>query len=232
MIRALFSKIQNRAYVIHSEKRRDRRRLIDTWTDAEGVKVNLFPAIMMADGREGCAASHTQLAKLLKQQGADGYHLILEDDVVPRQIPYENLAQLFEAMDSNQFDVIWLGNLPMPWSRNTQWHSIQSGSAWSTYAILVNQRALDFLSQFKWSGTPIDVELARAPLRGAWVHPEFFAQARGPSNVRSTALSRLDAFGDLMQLYMPVWRKVVYYKQALAILMIAVLVVVLLQWNL
>lgn len=226
MIRALFAKIDNRAYVIHSEKRKDREHQLETWSKAEGVKVNMFPAIMMADGREGCAASHTQLAKLLKQQGANGYHLILEDDVVPRQIPYENLSELFQAMDANEFDVIWLGSLPMPWSRTTRWNSIRSGTAWSTYGLLVNQRALDFLSQFKWNGVPIDVELARAPLRGAWVYPELFAQAQGPSNVRSTSLTRLDAFGDLMQLYMPLWRALVFYKQILCILLISVLVVI------
>ena len=229
MIKSLFSKLDNRVYMIHCEKRRDRRRLVDTWTEAEGVRVNLFPAIIMPDGRQGCAASHKALAQLLKTQNANGYHLILEDDAVPRPTAYENLAEVYEAMDSNEFDILWLGNLPMPSSQNTRWHSIRRGSAWTTHAILVNQRALDFLATFEWKGTPIDVELAQAPLRGAWVHPEVFAQARGPSNVRSTSFTRMDAFGELMQLYTPLWRKVVYHKTTLCLFAAALLLAFLIQ---
>jgi hypothetical protein len=90
--------------------------------------------------------------------------------------------------------------------------------------MLVNQRALDFLSSFEWKGVPIDVELANAPLRGAWVYPDLFTQARGPSNVRSNSITRLDAFGDFMHLYVWVWKRVVYHKKLIAIFLISLLI--------
>jgi len=189
------------------------------------VKVNIFPAIVDKDGRRGCALSHIALSKLLLQLDTE-YVLVLEDDAVPTSniTNIQALSDTAAAVRSSQYDIVWLGGLPSWNSYLTQWKSVRAGPSWTTHAMLLNKKALQWLAGFEYGSVPIDVELAKAPLRMAWIYPSLMEQADTQSNIRRTALSQTGAFGSFLLWWTPTWRGFVFYKQIFLILVLTLLI--------
>lgn len=144
--------------------------------------------------------------------------LVFEDDALPAAaLDPQAVSNVISAVRSNQFDVLWLGGLPHWNWHATPWPTIRAGSAWTTHAMILGPRAQAWLAAHEYAGAPIDVDLAaecRRTLRGAWVHPSLFEQARGPSNVRRSRLSRTDVFGEALVLATPVWKAFVVHQTA------------------
>jgi len=218
--------VDGNIFCIHAN-RTDRRELIQTWSRLHNVRVNIFPAIIDTDGRKGCAQSHIALAKLLLQKNSP-YVLVLEDDAIPTDqiLNVQLLSDTAACLRSSKYDVVWLGGLPSWNSYITEWKSVREGPSWTTHAMILSRKALQWLAAFEYGGKPIDVELALAPLRMAWVWPSLMEQADTVSNIRRSALSQTGAFGSFLLWWTPTWRSLVFHKQICLILVLTLLMTV------
>lgn len=196
--------------------------------------MHVFPAIIDSDGRKGCALSHRAVATIAHKSNPDDYALVFEDDALPAAAPDpQAVSNVISAIKSRQFDVLWLGGLPHWSHQKTAYPTIYAGSAWTTHALVLGPRAQAWLAAHEYAGAPIDVDLAdecRKTLRGAWVHPSLFEQARSPSNVRRSVVSRTDLFGELLFQATPAWKSLVVHQRAVfAVCLFAVLLALLTQ---
>jgi hypothetical protein len=219
--------IDGQIYCIHASKRTDRSQLFQTWSKMHKININIFPAIIDTDGRKGCALSHIALSKLLLQNvKSDKYALILEDDAVPTL--HSSNAQLISdillSIHDKKFDIIWLGGLPSWNSYFTEYKSIREGPSWTTHAMLVNRNYMQWMANFQYNGIPIDVELAKAPLKMAWVYPSLLEQADTQSNIRRTVLSQTGAFGSFLLWWTVIWRCLVFHKQFFLVFILSILI--------
>jgi len=214
-------------YCIHANNRTDRANLLNVWTKMHKMNINIFPAIIDKDGRKGCALSHIALAKLLLTK-TNNYALVLEDDAVPTDQTFnaQLMSDLIAAIKSNKFDIIWLGGLPSWNSYQTEWKSVREGPSWTTHAMIVNKKYMKWMAQFEYNNIPIDVELAKAPLKMAWIYPSLMEQADTQSNVRRTALSQTGAFGSFLLWWTGIWRYLVFFKQFFLVFILSILITI------
>jgi hypothetical protein len=234
LLQSLFEALESRVLVVHNAERRDRARAMTLWTEQHGVQVARFDAIMIPnDGRKGCALSHQRVAEfaLSTKEGALKPYLVLEDDAMPTRTAYqaESMLHLLEAIDSKEFDILYLGGLPLLGHSPTAWSTIRKGSSLQTHAMIVFPAAAQWLSKFQYKGDPIDVELARANLRTGFLHPQLFDQYESHSDIRRAAISQTSFFSRLLVQYItPCWRHVVVHQLSYALVVFAVVMRVLL----
>ena len=191
---------------IHASKRTDRAALTEVWTTQHGVHIELFEAIMDKDGRKGCALSHSAVARHATP------YLVLEDDAVPTLHALTDIQGLVDIRDAlKSYDIIYLGGWPLA-NRSSKFLTLQEGACLCTHAMIVGERAAIWLRNFKFSKTPIDVALARAPLKFAWTRHEWFSQAQSASDVNGSALTKSKIFMASMQLVSTAWRFVMLHR--------------------
>ena len=206
-------------FQIHDSKRKDREALTRTWTRPFGISLEHFPAIMNKEnGAKGCFDSHVTLSKKLLINEEHPYYFVLEDDAVPTADAHFNvevLTELESAITKKEYDLIWLGGLPMfgkPFSTfKTQ--GLLEGKCLTTYAMWIGPKAQKYLASLEYSGKPIDVVLSQAhELRTAFVNPPLFRQACTPSDIGKSSFTRGKIFALLLEFIGPVWRNAVIYQ--------------------
>jgi hypothetical protein len=180
-----------------------------------GVHIELFEAILDKDGRKGCALSHSAVAHLTPP------YLVLEDDAVPTIHAFTDVQGLVDLRNAS-YDIVYLGGWPLG-SGASKYLSLREGACLCTHAMIVGEKAAKWLREFKFTGTPIDVALARAPLRFAWTRNEWFSQAESLSDVNGTALTRSMTFTKFMQLVSRSWRFVMLHRLFVLLLVIYLL---------
>ena len=197
---------------IHSSKRKDRAQLTEAWTMQHGVHIELFEAILDKDGRKGCALSHSAVAHLTPP------YLVLEDDAVPTIHALTDVQGLVDLRNA-EYDIIYLGGWPLG-NRSSKFLSLREGPCLCTHAMIVGEKGAKWLREFKFAGTPIDVALARAPLRFAWTRNEWFSQAESASDVNGSVLTRSKVFTKFMQLVSRCWRFVMLHRLVTVLLLL------------
>ena len=195
---------------IHASKRTDRAQLTAAWTRQHGVHIEVFEAIMDKDGRRGCALSHATVAR------RNAPYLVLEDDAIPTIHALTDIQGLVDLQNA-EYDIVYLGGWPLG-NSSSNFLSLQEGPCLCTHAMIVGKRAAQWLSEFKFTGTPIDVALSRAPLRFAWTRNEWFTQAQCASDVNGTSLTKSKVFMATMQSVSRVWRTVMLHRVLLLFL--------------
>ena len=189
---------------IHSLKRTDRAQLTEVWSHQHGVSIEMFEAIIDKDGRRGCALSHSAVAH------RNPPYLVLEDDAIPTLHTLTDIQGLVDILNSD-YDILYLGGWPLG-NSTSKFLSLQEGACLCTHAMIVRERGAQWLREFKFTGTPIDVALARAPLRFAWTRHEWFTQANSSSDVNGSTLTKSKIFMTSMQLVSQVWRFVMLHR--------------------
>jgi len=211
---------------IHDANRKDREALTRTWTRPYGISLETFPAIMNKEnGARGCFDSHVTLSKSRHIEKHPSY-FVLEDDAVPTAEAHYNvelLTELESAITNNNYDLIWLGGLPLfqkPFS-SFQTHGLLEGKCLTTYAMWIGPKARKYLASLEYTGKPIDVVLSQAhELRTAYVNPPLFRQACTPSDIGKSSFTRGKLFAMLLELSGPIWRNIVIYQNYLLLFLI------------
>ncbi len=209
---------------IHDQKRLDRDLLTKTWTRPLGVTLQIFPALMNSDGVKGCFDSHVTLART----HPNPYYFVLEDDAVPTEYSYSNVegvSALEHALDSNVYDIIWLGGLPLPDFTLSRFQTtgLIEGKCLTTYAMYIGPRAREYMAKLEFLGKPIDVVLAQSPLRTAYMNPPLFRQACTPSDIGKSSFTRGKVFASLLETVTPLWRTGVIFQNYILILCLVLL---------
>jgi len=214
---------------IHDSKRNDREALTRTWTRPYGITLENFPAIMNKEnGARGCFDSHVSLSKSINTAKHSCY-FVLEDDAVPTAEAHFNvelLTELESAIESNTFDLIWLGGLPLfqkPFS-SFKTHGLLEGKCLTTYAMWIGPKARKYMSSLEYTGKPIDVVLSQAyELRTAFVNPPLFRQACTPSDIGKSSFTRGKLFAAFLEALGPLWRNVVIFQNYWSFLLLFIL---------
>lgn len=234
LLRQLFDAVDNRVVMIHDPKRADRKALHTLIENQHGVSIPKFQAIMLQDGRQGCALSHKRVAEAFSNTGHHSSmpYLVFEDDILPTIDALSNTqayADLLQCINSSDFDVLYLGGLPLPLHTSTKYSSIRAGACIQTHAMLVFPKAAQWLAEHKYKGSPIDADLLYAAWKGeikaGFLHPALFEQSNSKSDIRRSTISQTEWFGTLFtNVVSPIWRHAVVNETLYAFLVLLFIV--------
>ena len=188
-------------FQIHNSNRKDRQALTHAWSSQ--YTLQHVEAIMKFPGHEGCALSHAKVASLQSNP-----YIVLEDDAYPSVTAYTDPSVL-AALQGDE-DILYLGGVPWCFPSYKRLH-VYNGGCTGTYALLVRNKGIAWMQQFKYTGKPIDVELLHSGLQLAFVHPPLFTHAITPSEVGSSAFTRSLYFAHFLPYativrYVLIWR--------------------------
>jgi hypothetical protein len=176
------------------------------------------------NGAKGCFDSHKAIASFYPT------YFVLEDDAVPTaeaNSEVELFAELNQAIQSQTYDLIWLGGLPMPDTpfKRFKTRGLLEGKCLTTYAMYVGPKAREYIQHLVYTGKPIDVVLSEAShLRTAYANPPLFRQACTPSDIGKSEFTRGKVFANVLESVGPVWRIAVVYQNYLLLLLIALII--------
>lgn len=217
----MWKSAKKNVFQIHDDARKDRESLTMTWTKPFGISLQHFPAIMnREDGVKGCFDSHVTLAQQMSHKftSEDLHYFVLEDDAVPTSDAHFNvelLTELERSIKTQEYDLIWLGGLPLPDFNFNRFQTlgILPGKCLTTYAMFVGPKARHFLSQLKFQEKPIDVILSQTTgLKTAYTNPPLFRQSCTPSDIGKSNFTRGKLFALGLETITPVWRMGVIYQ--------------------
>lgn len=200
-------------FQIHQSARKDREALTRAWS--LNYPLQHVEAVMKFPGHEGCALSHVKAANIQSNT-----YIVLEDDAYPSEHAYTD-PTLFAALEGEE-DILYLGGNPWCWPSYKRPH-VYNGGCTGTYAMLVRNKGIQWMQQFKYKGKPIDVELLHSSLRVAFLHPPLFHHAITASDVGKTAFTRSIQFAHLIPFGMCL-RYILLWRWVLCILLVLLLV--------
>ena len=178
--------------VISLKYRKDRHEEVKNESSKIGLNVNMhYVDKHPKGGEQGCFESHVQLCKMSLEAGHKQAFILEDDFEVTGDFLNQNskcidaLLEAIEFMKNKKWKLFYLGVLPNWWTSNSKrvGKLIYQLQPWAcTHSYLIHESYMKEVSEWKYTGTPIDKMYRNCDLAFA-IQPQIFKQRNSPSDI-------------------------------------------------